>query len=157
MMKYCEGDIDMRLSSKNTIKLLVIVILIFGCIYIYYPRSIYSRINFSKLESTKNIEVNVIYKQGALNDGTEITVSSDKLPELIEIFKKYKTTHNFLNLKNANKKDIYIIKFNYEGKELGWIGISDDYVAINENGVGTREYIAIGSKIDLSILNELLK
>lgn len=147
----------MKLNKKTIIKSVVIVILIFGCIYIYYPRSIYSRINFSKLEFTENIEIKAIYKQGALNDGTEISVSSDKLPELIEIFKKYKTTHNFLNLKNANKKEIYILKFNYEGEELGWIGISDDYVAINENGVGTREYITAGSKIDLSFLNELLK
>jgi len=146
-----------KLNKKTIIKSVVIVILIFGCIYIYYPRSIYSRINFSKLEFTENIEIKAIYKQGALNDGTEISVSSDKLPELIEIFKKYKTTHNFLNLKNANKKEIYILKFNYEGEELGWIGISDDYVAINENGVGTREYITAGSKIDLSFLNELLK
>lgn len=147
----------MKLNKKTIIKSVVIIILIFGCIYIYYPRSIYSRINFSKLESTENIEIKAIHKQGALNDGTEISVSSDKLPELIEIFKKYKTTHNFLNLKNANKKEIYILKFNYEGEELGWIGISDDYVAINENGVGTREYITAGSKIDLSFLNELLK
>lgn len=140
------------MKKINLIKIICIVIAIVAFIYAYYPRTIYSKLDYLHNQLPSNLKIEVIKKDRAYADGIVAEVTSDKLQKFIDMFKEYKVIWSFWNENKEYKNEIYIIKFKLENEELGDVAIGEKYVT-----VGYANYLPVGKNIDLTFLQSIFE
>lgn len=128
--------------------------------FIFFPKSLSSRVNLNKLPQNDFI-IEVIHRNN-LNEGGTVTSTRDitKLGELENFLDQYKSIPSFLEYmwpKNLGDEESYTINFKNDEEFLNTIVLyRKNFEVLPGKGV-SRSYNVIGKNVDFNFLEEFTK